>query len=234
MRKPPFRFCVCGCLKVWARGHALWEAMQGKTWAMWGERKNKNELWNIQMWQTGNGRLAYVWDGQNMWGSINGWDWLRANHKSAFRRGQKEQNYVGVEWTRSLTRRCDKSYDALISALTLLQTGPWTWCGSWRFGWRPSLSVLSLLRRCEPAASFSGRQGKRQSDDRKISKTTVTDSKWHRLQSSDLIFSFVVLLDFLDVQQQSPGLTSELQRDAFIHTFHQLHTHVKEPQKDTI
>lgn len=57
--------------------------------------------------------------------------------------------------------------------------------------------------------------------------------KWQRLQSSDLIFSFVVLFDFLDVQQQSPGLTSELQRDAFVHTFHQLNTHAKEPQKDS-
>lgn len=75
------------------------------------------------------------------------------------------------------TTVCNRSFDTQISALTLLQTGPWTWCGSWRFGWHPSLSVWSLWRRYEPAASFSGRQRKRQSDGLKIPKRTVTNIK---------------------------------------------------------
>ena len=41
-------------------------------------------------------------------------------------------------------------------------------------------------------------------------------------QGPYLVFSVVLFFDFLNVQKQGPGLASQLQRDAFIHTLQQL------------
>lgn len=99
-----------------------------------------------------------------------------------------------------------------------------------------SICLISVEK--ERACSFIFWKEKDKETCWKSPKTSPTlHSGWHHLPSSHLVFSFVVLFDFLDVEQQSPGLASELQRDAFIHTLRQLNTHThtraKEPQKDT-